>query len=270
MPKARSGTIYFQHKNSSACTGRYHRRCTGRWRGEITVDGGRRKVSGSSRQEVADKLDKLRAELAKGIRPRAGYTVEQCIRDYLDQALPGRAPKTVSTYRECLDPLLPILGGKRLTELGSDDVRAALASIGRTRSSRSVQIGLQQLVRAIRHAESQDLIGRNVAELVKATPGTAEGRPSKSSTVAQARQLLTAARDSRRRAAFPYPLTGRLQSLGPIVHTGPGSGRFFRPSRCRGRRRTLPSRGPAVCTLTSRCRRVPRSTSRAGLPGRRG
>lgn len=69
MPKARSGTIYFQHKNSSACTGKYHRRCTGRWRGEITVDGGRRKVSGSSRQEVADKLDKLRAEL-----PRAsGY-----------------------------------------------------------------------------------------------------------------------------------------------------------------------------------------------------
>jgi hypothetical protein len=75
---------------------------------------------------------------------------------------------------------VPLIGGKRLTDLNRDHVRAALAAIGRTRSSRAVQIAHQQLVRAIRHAESRDLVGRNVAELVKATPVLPQGdRPSR-------------------------------------------------------------------------------------------
>jgi integrase len=116
----------------------------------------------------------------------------------------------VSTYREAITPLVPLIGRKRLTELSSADVRAALASIGRTRSSRAVQIAHQQLVRTIRHAESRDLVGRNVAALVKATPGSAPGRPSKSLTVEQARKLLTAARETR---WYAYILVGMVTGI---------------------------------------------------------
>ena len=200
-----SGSITFEHSKGTECKeAKYHRRCIGRWRGVIAMGydetGKRRpprKVSGSTRKQVSDKLDALRAELTKGIRTVAGYTVEQCISDYLEQALPGRAAKTVSTYREALSPLGPLIGGKRLADLNSDHVRAALVAVGRTRSTRFVQISHQQLVRAIRHAESRDRVGRNVAALVKATPGSGPGRPSKSFTVAQARALITAARETR-------------------------------------------------------------------------
>jgi hypothetical protein len=73
-----------------------------------------------------------------------------------------------------------------------------------------VQIAHQQLVRAIRHAESRDLVGRNVADLVKATPGSAPGRPSKSLTVEQARKLVTAARDT---GWYAYILVGMVTGI---------------------------------------------------------
>jgi integrase len=52
------------------------------------------------------------------------------------------------------------------------------------------------LVRAIRDAEVNDLVGRNVAELVSAPTGLA-GRPSKSLTLQQAQALVKAAEASR-------------------------------------------------------------------------
>jgi integrase len=63
-------------------------------------------------------------------------------------------------------------------------------------STRSLQIIRNCLERAIRHAEIRDLIGPNVAALVRAPRGR-PGRPSKSLTLAQAQALLEAARDSR-------------------------------------------------------------------------
>ena len=63
-------------------------------------------------------------------------------------------------------------------------------------STRSLQITRNCLERAIRHAESNDLVGRNVAALVKSPRGRA-GRASKSFTLDQAKALLTAAERTR-------------------------------------------------------------------------
>ena len=52
------------------------------------------------------------------------------------------------------------------------------------------------LKRAIRHAEANDFVARNVAALVD-TPKGQEGRPSKSLTLEQAIALITAARTLR-------------------------------------------------------------------------
>lgn len=48
-----------------------------------------------------------------------------------------------------------------------------------------MQMAHNVLVRAIRHAERDDLVGRNVAALVKPPKGHLGGRPSKSLTLEQ-------------------------------------------------------------------------------------
>lgn len=66
----------------------------------------------------------------------------------------------------------------------------------RGRTKRSLQITRNALERAIRHAEANDFVGRNVAALVQPPRGRA-GRPSKSFTIGQAKALLTVAEGTR-------------------------------------------------------------------------
>jgi integrase len=201
MGRTASDSVLFDHEGSD-CKDRYHRRCTGRWRGVVSLgkdDDGKRvrkKVSGATKSEVLEKLRNLHKDLDQGVRPRAGYTVHFAIEDYLAKALDGRAPKTVQTYRECLAPLDSDIGPRRLTELSSDHVRSALLKIGKTRSTRTVQIAHQQLRRVIKFAMARDLVGRNVADYVSTVPGATPGRPSRSLTVAQARKLVQVAEAS--------------------------------------------------------------------------
>jgi integrase len=68
-------------------------------------------------------------------------------------------------------------------------VRRALSDLAASRSSATVALAHNCLVRAIRHAESGDHVRRNVAALVKPPPGQA-GRPSRAMTSDQATALL--------------------------------------------------------------------------------
>ena len=63
------------------------------------------------------------------------------------------------------------LGSVRLTDLTAADVQKALTSLASRVSTRTVQIAHNVLVRAIRQAERDDLVGRNVASLVKPPKG---------------------------------------------------------------------------------------------------
>jgi integrase len=127
----------------------------------------RRKVSGKTKQEVRDKLKALRAELDVGLQPVAGYTVRAAVDAWLEQGLPGRSARTVQLYRDGVRPLTDRLGARPLRKLSAADVRSALADLSGQMSTRSLQIAHNSLVRAIRHAEADDLVGRNVAALVQ-------------------------------------------------------------------------------------------------------
>jgi hypothetical protein len=70
------------------------------------------------------------------------------------------------------------------------------------------------LVRAIRQAERDDLVGRNVASLVKPPKGQGGGRPSKSLTLEQAVSLMAAARGTRLEA---YVVVSLLSARGVPV-----------------------------------------------------
>jgi len=192
--------ISFEHRGPCRDPER-HRHCPGLWRGEFTLgyteDGTRtrRKASGKTKAAVVDKLRELHNELDKGIVPRTGYanyTVRQAAQDWLANGLDGRSAKTVKKNQNVLEPILKVIGTRKLRQLTAADVRQALATMATRYSSAAVTMGHLALKRAIRHAEADDLVGRNVAALVD-TPKGQQGRPSKSLTLQQAVAVITAA-----------------------------------------------------------------------------
>jgi hypothetical protein len=163
----------------------------------------RKKVSGQTKAEVKDKLKALHSELDAGIRTTAAYTVEKAVADWLDEGLPGRAAKTVEVNRDSLRPLLAVIGTVPLRDLTVQDVRTALKKMSATHATRTLQKAHNCLTRALRHAEGQDLVRRNVSALVD-TPRGREGRPSQSLTLGQASALLEAAEESRLHAFIAH------------------------------------------------------------------
>lgn len=193
--------ISFEHRGPCRDPQR-HRHCPGLWRGEITLgytgDGKRtrRKVSGATKAAVVDKLRDLRNQLDKGVTPKAGYThytLRQAADDWLARGLEGRSPKTIKKNQNVLQPILAVIGARKLRDLTADDVRQALAAMANGYSTAAVSMGHLALKRAIRHAESNDLVSRNVATLAD-TPKGQQGRPSKSLTLDQAIAVIAAAR----------------------------------------------------------------------------
>jgi integrase len=156
----------------------------------------RRKVTGRTKTEVRAKLRDLRRDMDSGIRTSATYTVGNALDDWLANGLSGRSARTKELYRDTVKALRDGLGGVKLRELTAGDVQETLDALAGRLSTRSLQIVLNCLERAIRHAEVRDLVGRNVAALVRPPAGTS-GRPSKSLTLEQAHELLQSAADSR-------------------------------------------------------------------------
>jgi len=173
-----------------------------RWVGSVSLGYGpdgkriRRKVSGKTKQEVRARLKSLHQELDAGLKSSGTYTVREAVDDWLREGLDGTSERTRTLYQGLLGPVLEAIGTKPLRTLSAGDVRSALAQLTTRYSTRSLQISRNSLERAIRHAESNDLVGRNVAALVKAPQGRG-GRPSKSLTLEQAKALLAAAEGTR-------------------------------------------------------------------------
>jgi len=167
----------------------------GRWYGSVSLgfdSGGkrlRRKVSGKTKTEVKDKLRELHSDLDAGVQFSASYTVDQAVSDWMREGRDGRSPSTLRRDERILRPVLAIIGGIPLHALRTHDVRRALSELAASRSSATVSLAHNCLVRAIRHAESGDHVRRNVAALVKPPPGQA-GRPSRAMTAGQASALL--------------------------------------------------------------------------------
>jgi integrase len=156
----------------------------------------RRKVSGKTKQEVRAKLQALHQEMNAGVKSSSTYTVRQTAEDWLREGLDGASERTRALYEGLLEPVLEAIGARPLRMLSAGDVRLALGELVTRYSTRSLQITRNSLERAIRHAEGNDLVGRNVAALVKPPRGRS-GRQSKSFTLDQAKALLAAAEGTR-------------------------------------------------------------------------
>jgi hypothetical protein len=125
----------------------------------------RKKVSGKTKVEVRDKLRELHKETDAGLRPRRRYTVGDALKDWLAHGVDGLLERAVTLYGGTIAKALnEELGKVRLTELTASDVQGALTALSTRLSTRTVQIAHNVLVRAIRHAERDDLVCRNVAQ----------------------------------------------------------------------------------------------------------
>ena len=117
--------------------------------------------------------------------------------DWLAEGFDGRSQKTVALNRHVLQPVVESIGRVPLRDLTTRDVRRVLTEIAATHASRTVVVTHNALERAIRHAEANDYVRRNVAALVRPPAGQQAGRPSRSLTIHQAVALLAAAEGSR-------------------------------------------------------------------------
>jgi len=191
----RGDAVYFDHTGPCTDTAR-HRNCPGRWRGAISLGFGadgkrtRRKVSGTSRTAVIDRLARLHAELDAGSKATpSNYTVRRAAEDRLEHGLNGRSPKTIRKNKDVLEPILTAVGAARLRDLSASDVDSALAHMSQTYSTAAVRMGHLALKRAIRHAQARRYVTVNVADLAD-TPAGQPGRPSKALTLSQSAALL--------------------------------------------------------------------------------
>ena len=188
----------------------------GCWVGEITVgwkaDGLRDRITvrGKTKTEVKDKLRAKHQELDANVRTPARYTVQQCIEDWLD-SLTTQSGTTLTNYENAAGHVIELIGSIKLADLKARDVQAALTKLATQKSTRSVRLYRMVLVRAIRHAQVNDLATRNVAELIS-VPGGQPGRPSKALTLEQALSLLEAAKTHRLWAYVAVSLLGGLHT----------------------------------------------------------
>lgn len=201
-------SISFDHRGPCTDPER-HRNCPGRWRAEVSRGydaSGKRvksKVTATSKTALLEKLKALHEDLDAGVEDRSA-TLRQAIDTWLEEGLDGRSAKTIKRNRSLfyaaenpgeLRPEFASIGKTKLRELKATQVRLALVAAAETRSPATMSLIHNCLTRAIRHAEANDLVRRNVAALVETTPqGKRHGRPSKSLSLTQAVAVINASR----------------------------------------------------------------------------
>src|SRR5699024_1095673 len=142
-------------------------------------------------------------ELDQGVDSPAHFTVADCVAEFLRDQLSDVGSNTRDNYtRLARTHITPYLGRHLLAQLRVADVLAWLRGRKKHLSSRTLRLVLSLLERAIRYAQVQEMVSRNVAELARLDQrgrlkGDRPGRPSKSMTLDQAVAVLQAAESTR-------------------------------------------------------------------------
>ncbi len=190
--------------------GSIYRRSDGRWVGEMTIEGRKRKfVYGRTRKEVAEKLHASLQAMRQGVllEGNAKQTVEQFLRDWLENSQRQQVrPRTYERYEEIVRlHIVPVLGRHRLQQLAAQHVQALYTKkLGEGLSARTVESFHHVLHKALKTAVRWGLVSRNVCDLV--SPPRVKAYEIKPLTVEQVCKLLFVARGHRLEALFVLAL----------------------------------------------------------------
>jgi integrase len=148
-------------------------------------------VRGKTKAEAKDNLDKLRDEIDAGIRTPATYTIELCVKDWLDSI--ERDDHTLATWRsQATKWIYPKIGATKLKDFTATDADKFFKELAKSLGKRSLIMIKSTLRRSIRRAQVHNLIGKNVIELIDLPTGQ-PGHPSRAMTQAQAARVLKTA-----------------------------------------------------------------------------
>ncbi|MGL4744712.1 MAG: site-specific integrase [Dermatophilaceae bacterium] len=169
-----------------------------RWIASVTLgyDGrGKRVVkkgSGRTKTEAKRKLREVLRDHEDGIALGDDtYTVKQAVEDWLQFGLNARDVETKAANESlCRNHVIPLLGARRLRDLTAREVDGWLLGLSKKLSTRTIRDVRSCLVRSVNRAMARDKVKRNVV-LLCGVPTGRPGRPSKSLTHAQARDVLT-------------------------------------------------------------------------------
>lgn len=151
----------------------------------------RRKVSGATKTEAKDRLGALRDEKHRtGTVGRRDITVETVVRDLLaSRPADWRSPVTVRVNTGHAERIIAAIGKKRLAKLTVAEAERFLTGLADAGLARKTIAGTKGLgARAVRRAQRDGLVGRNVFEL--ADMPAAGRRRSRAMTLDQVRALL--------------------------------------------------------------------------------
>ena len=207
-----------------------------RWRGTITVGYAqgkqlRKTVTGKTKAEVLDKFRKLQQATEQGLElPRADLTVGKFLDDWVTNVLPGTVhASTLQHNRDVVRLYIkPTMGHKRLRTLSARDVATMQQFLAndylrrpdidghraKGLSPHSQRIARSVLRRALRWAEQEGMIGRNVASIAQGV--RIDAQEGRTLTPEQSRALLTEASNHRLAAAFTVALALGLR-LGELL-----------------------------------------------------
>jgi len=173
----------------------------------------RKKVSGATKADVLRRMRELRAELDAGLPvPDDRLSVTAYLDRWITKSLPGQvSDKTLDSYADTVRlHLVPSLGRKVLRKLSVGDVDELLTWKREAGySANTVRIIRAVLRRALRQAEREGLVVRNVAAL-SAAPRV-RGDEGRAFTVDQARQLIAEAGKTRHEALLTVMLAYGLR-----------------------------------------------------------
>jgi hypothetical protein len=94
---------------------------------------------GQTKAAVQNKLKDLHRQIDAGIsRPApSNYTLRRACEDWLAVWLSGRSDKTIRKNHDCLQPLLAVIGSRRLRELDADEATTRPSSVSHCPISRA-------------------------------------------------------------------------------------------------------------------------------------
>jgi integrase len=190
--------------------GSIYRRNDGRWVGEMTIEGRKRKfVYGRTRKEAQEKLQAALQELQQGImlEGNSKQTLAQFLVDWLENSQKQNVrARTYERYEEIVRlHVVPVIGRHRLQKLSAQHIQAFYTKkLNEGLSASTVGVFHDVLHKALDTAMKWGLVPRNVCDLV--SPPHVGGYEIKPLTAEQAHQLLTAARGQRQEALFTLAL----------------------------------------------------------------
>ncbi len=190
-----------------------------RWEGRVHVgykpDGKRvrKMVTAKTRADLIKRMREIDDARDEGRTPaRRDLTVARFLDDWLTDVLPGTVAKgTETNYRNIVNYYVrPRLGRKHLRTLQARDVTKMMRDMaGEGKSPNTQRLARSVLRRALRWAEAEGLVQRNVAALADGVK--LAGEEGKALTAEQAKQFLTYLADtSRGKKSSPVP--HRLQA----------------------------------------------------------